>query len=785
MRETLGLNFDWQFKKGTLTEGGAWETVDIPHTNCILPYNNFSEYLYQFVSTYQKTVTLRELKSKERVHLCFEGVMHTATVHINGHFIKEHKGGYTPFMCDITEYVREGENVIVVETDATEDPEIPPFGHVVDFLTYGGIYREVRIEYIHQIHIENAFIKTLSVTEPIKRIQSIVQLNTPLSGNLKVRATYTKDDFKYQTEKATVKNNSVTFEDGFSSLLLWDLDHPHLYTATFELFDGKNLIDTYQTTFGVRQAKFTSDGFYLNNVRIKLRGLNRHQCYPYVGYAMPKSAQENDAYLLKHTLGLNVVRTSHYPQSKHFLNACDQLGLLVFEEIPGWQHIGDEMWKTHALHYTKSMIERDRNHPSIILWGTRINESKDDDAFYQATRDLAKTLDDTRQIGGVRNFAGSHLIEDVYTYNDFVHRGFNRALEKPLKITKTRVPYLVTEYNGHMFPTKSTDAEMHRVEHAIRHLNVLHANYRLDTLSGAIGWCMHDYNTHKDFGSGDRICYHGVLDMFRIPKTAAYVYASLQHKTPVLHVSSDLNMGEHPALSIDKVYVFTNCDYVDVYRNDTFIERHIPSPKYTEMPHAPIIIDDFIGPLIEKQEKFSKRDAFHVKRILLAYNKSGMEMPLRFKLRLKILMIKYRLTSDDLARLFTTYLGDWGQVNAQYRFEGFIDNQCVKTVIKGASYENHLQIKPDQTILHHQETYDVSRIVITLEDQFNNRLMQGNDVLTLHTTEGLEILGPKRVALLAGAIAFWVKTTGKQTKASVTISHDYYGQHKVDFTIKK
>jgi beta-galactosidase len=239
---------------------------------------------------------------------------------------------------------------------------------------------------------------------------------------------------------------------------LWTIDEPVLYELEILVEDEV----VYKSRFGNREVKMTPEGFFLNGERIQLIGLNRHQSYPYVGYAMPKNAQEKDADILKYELGCNVVRSSHYPPSRHFLNRCDEIGLLVFNEIPGWQHIGDKAWQAVAIENVKEMIYRDYNHPSIFIWGTRINESPDNDEFYQETNRVAKLYDVTRPTGGVRNFSGSNLIEDVYTYNDFVHRGFNEGVEKPSKVAKGRVPYLVTEFNGHMYPTKKFDDEFHR-----------------------------------------------------------------------------------------------------------------------------------------------------------------------------------------------------------------------------------------------------------------------------------------------------------------------------------
>src|SRR5260370_22725226 len=150
---------------------------------------------------------------------------------------------------------------------------------------------------------------------------------------------------------------------------------------------------------GFREGGLTPGGFSLKGKIVKLRGLDRHQTFPFVGQAMPERVQRRDAHILRNSLKCNLVRTSHYPQSRHFRDACDELGLLVLEEIPGWQHIGDGRWKDVAVDNVRRMIRRDWNHPSIILWGVRINESKDDHELYVRTNALAHALDSTRQTG--------------------------------------------------------------------------------------------------------------------------------------------------------------------------------------------------------------------------------------------------------------------------------------------------------------------------------------------------------------------------------------------------
>ena len=297
-------------------------------------------------------------------------------------------------------------------------------------------------------------------------------------------------------------------------------------------------------------------GFYLNGRRIQLFGLNRHQTYPYIGSAAPARLQRLDADIIKKELACNIVRTSHYPQSPHFLDRCDEIGLLVFEEITGWQHIGDQKWQDICLDELRTMIERDRNHPSIILWGVRVNESADNDPFYTRTNSLAHEADPTRPTGGVRCIRESSFLEDVFTYNDF-----SNTVVEPVER-----PYMISEFAGHMFPTKTWDPEERKIDHGLLHARIHNSQLGNDKISGAIGWCAFDYATHIEFGSGDRICYHGVMDTFRLPKWAAYLYKSQQSpsKQIVLHAATHWTMGDRSGGGNNPLTVFSNCDEIEI-----------------------------------------------------------------------------------------------------------------------------------------------------------------------------------------------------------------------------
>lgn len=602
MRTTLLFNHDWLFIPEEVdieAPDSAFIPINLPHTNQLLPHHNFDDAEYQFISTYRKRFRLPEARNGRRIYLDFDGAMIATTVTINGHTFPEHRGGYTPFSYDITDFLDEdGENVLQVRLDSTERKDIPPFGHTVDYLTFGGIYRDVHLRYVAPVHITNVCVRAYDLLSGRPKVTIDVYVRNQTDDVQAVAAAGGLEFWKTETTTGEIPPQGQTTLRLHSDLSgmpaghpqLWTLDNPKLYMFTVGLYAqiGFNSADERQydsvsLRYGFREAQFRADGFYLNGERLQLFGLNRHQTYPYIGAAAPSRLQRQDADILKYELGCNIVRTSHYPQSPHFLDRCDEIGLLVFEEIPGWQHIGNADWKALSLRDVRAMIERDWNHPSIILWGVRINESFDDTDFYTQTNRLARELDPTRQTGGVRFWAYSEFLEDVYTMNDF-----SNSITEP-----TQSPWLVTEFNGHMFPTKSYDHEARRVEHALRHARIHARQMTMGGVSGAIGWCAFDYNTHKEFGAGDRICYHGVMDIFRLPKWAAHFYASQQspQKRIILEEATTWSLGDVDEGMIEPVIVFTNCDEVEVYIGEMQIGRYRPNrDEFPGLPHPPIYL---------------------------------------------------------------------------------------------------------------------------------------------------------------------------------------------------
>ncbi len=812
MINRIYLNDGWRFAeqfKPELSEENFDDSiltaVRLPHTCRETPYNYFDEHLYQMVSGYRRVIAVPKEWRGQRVLLTIDGAAHESEVFVNGKKVGEHHCGYTAFTLDLTDVLAYGkENVLAVRVDSNETLNIPPFGYVIDYMTYGGIYRDVYLEIKPEHYLSDVFLKTQFALDGEKETSRDAVLISELSlskytEGLSVRQSIRplgvmsgkrrRDDADVDGAFRVIGEQSITAEQeevrfAVGAVELWDTEKPNLYEVKTELLAGGEVIDEKRIRIGFRRAEFRADGFYLNGKKFKIRGLNRHQSYPYVGYAMPESMQRWDADVLKKELGLNAVRTSHYPQSHYFLDRCDELGLLVFTEIPGWQHIGDEEWKKQAITNVEDMVVQYRNHTSIVLWGVRINESQDDDDFYRRTNEAAHRLDDTRPTGGVRAHKKSSLLEDVYTYNDFVHDGKAAGCEPKRKVTSDPgKPYLVSEYNGHMYPTKAFDWEEHRAEHALRHANVLDAVGAQEDIAGSFGWCMFDYNTHKDFGSGDRICYHGVLDMFRNPKLAAVIYASQQEEEPVLELSSSMDIGEHPGCNRGKTYIFTNADSVRMYKNDRFIKEYKKEDSpYRNLAHGPLLIDDFVGTAIAEGEKFTPKQAAIVKKILndtALYGIGG--LPKSTYLRAAGLILRYHMGFGDAVTLYNKYIGDWGGTSTTYRFEAIKDGAVVKTITKEPMTQIHLEARADHLELTEQHSYDVAAVRIRTMDEHDNLLSFYEDAVLLETEGPIEIIGPKVLPLRGGMGGTFVRTTGESGKAALLIHSDQVGTKRIEF----
>ena len=760
-RAVLPINRGWRYKaakvEGAETPGfddAGFERIVIPHTNVRLPWHNFDDREYEFVSTYRRRFRYPAGAEGKRVFVDFEGVMTASTVWINGHALGEYKGGYTPFSFEVTPYLRkDAENVLVVQVDSTERNDIPPFGHEIDYMTFGGLYREVSLRVVPEIFLDNIFAKSKDVLtgSPSLDVDCFIAGATKgkLSLEIELRdgeqvigharqpltlssiadpdsaldpatngAVYLSTETARDPARHTV---SLTKLNGVER---WELDKPKLYTVHVRLQRDGETVDEDTRRIGFREAMFTDHGFSLNGKIIKLRGLDRHQTFPFVGQAMPARVQRQDAKILRHNLHCNIVRTSHYPQSRHFLDCCDEIGLLVLEEIPGWQHIGPEPWKQIAIDNVGRMIRRDWNHPSIILWGVRINESHDDHSFYTRTNALAHALDSTRQTGGIRNFEKSELLEDVFTINDF---GFPlRAPNHPL--------YLNTEFVGHTYPVKTTDDDERQREHTLRHARIHDQLASNPQYAGGIGWCAFDYNTHANFGAGDRICYHGVTDIFREPKAAAGFYKSQCDPAEeiVLEPAFHWAKGDE-AVGFRRAVVCSNCDHLKFYMRERSIESN---------PWVPV----------------AELDPDRTEFAHLRYPP--------FQLEMRALDTK----KLDIA---------WGDL----RIDGYINGkQVISRSLSGNGIDSRFELLPDDRELV-ADGADSTRVVLRVTDEFGNVHPSANDPIVFMIDGPGELIGDNPFALVGGTGAVWVRAGEQAGTVHLTAKHLRLGTQTVEFTI--
>jgi len=519
--------------------------------------------------------------------------------------------------------------------------------------------------------------------------------------------------------QAESRSSSLSLTD-LGDIMLWDLRNPKLYHLDVILLDDGHPIDQDSRRIGFREASFTEPGFSLNGKIVKLRGLDRHQTFPYVGQAMPARVQRRDADILRNNFRCNIVRTSHYPQSRHFLDRCDEVGLLVLEEIPGWHHIGDRAWQDLALDNVSRMIRRDWNHPSVILWGVRINESRDNHDFYARTNALAHELDASRQTGGIRNSYASECLEDVFTMNDF--RFPLKAPNHPL--------YLNTEFVGHTFPCKTTDSSDHVREHTLRHVRIHDQLASNAQYAGGIGWCAFDYNTHTIFGSGDRVCYHGVADIFREPKPAAGFYKSQCDPVEEIVLEPAFRWApNHEPTGFTTAMVCSNCDHLKFYidRGQGFqlvVEVDPDRKQFPNLRYAPFM------PTLRNQPQFH----------------------------------------------------GWGDL----RIEGYIDNKLVitKTYSGKGVYGKFLLVSDDKELI--ADGADTTRVVLKVVDSFGDAVqVLASEVVTLELDGPAELIGDNPSSLVGGTMAVWIRAKEQTGLVRLRAKHPYLGTQEIHIAISE
>lgn len=591
----LYLPYDNMDARLQLFDDSNFEPVTIPHANKVLEIHKGDDFqgqieAYRFISWYRRHFIVPDNFEGMRIIIEFQGVATVAEVYVNGEYVGSHKGAYTGFSFDITDYVNWGnkDNVIAIRVDSTKHSDIPPEGGDVDYCLFGGIVRNVILTIVNSIYVETTFITTpdlsiesgkVNCSATVRNCFSKVQ-NAAISVSVcdaeGSEVAYAMSDKVAIPAKERAEIQIKTAE--IVKPRLWSVDTPYLYTVKVQLLENDRVVDTIKSKIGLRWFEFTNKGFYLNGEKLKLRGVNRHEQWPWQGRAIPDKLQRRDADMIKNT-GLNAVRCSHYPQAPEFLSRCDELGLIVFEEAPGWQHIGDEAWQEVYKSNVREMIIRDRNHPSIVTWGVRVNESRDNHDFVSSSVAIAKELDPTRPTHGVRqgdDYERSEKIEDLYTVN-------YRYPEIP-----RYTPYIITEHSGDWggdgCPWSKDDAAMRFTKSFGDALDYYYGN---EFCSGGFAWSMFDYNNEVNYMRTGHVFYSGLYDIWRLDKPASYLYRS--QKDPddevVLYIANYWTEQ-----SPSEVEIYSNCDEVELFVNGNSKGRIKPN-LYMNIPHPSFLFE--------------------------------------------------------------------------------------------------------------------------------------------------------------------------------------------------
>lgn len=592
---------------------GTWQSVRLPHTPFIEPYVVLKQ--WQGVCYYRKSLKIDKKDADKQLWLEFEGAMHLADIWVNGKHVIQHSGGYTPFVVDITGLAHaDSTNEILVRLDNRNNSLIPPGKPLesLDFCYFGGLYRDVNLIVKKSVHITHpimadkvggggVFVTFPRVSQQQAEVSVKLQLanKTSMSKQLAVHHTLYEWNKNKQIGKkvATVARQVALSADAdiddvqklvVENPKLWYPDSPSLYVLHTEVWDGKKVLDSEDTRIGIRRIEMTREnGFVINGKPMKLEGSNRHQEYPYVGYALTDQAHYRDMYQIRES-GFNIVRLGHYPQDPSVLDACDELGLLVIEPIPGWQFFNKSpLFTQHTYKDIRDLIRRDRNHPSVVMWETTLNESWPPKEWKDGAVKVAHEEFPTDQC---------YTSGDSYGYDGFdvCYNDWQEGFHRPNKTNKAGFirEYYDYEFGGHYSTSRITrgDGDRALVQNAWNAQwshNRYCASYP-STMGGAV-WSMYDYNR----GSCDNICYSGLADLFRLPKFGLSYFRCQVPKGAYLPSGRkpyEVFINSHwLADSSDTLLVYGNVDEVELLLNGRVIARQSPdrgltTNKYVSCP---------------------------------------------------------------------------------------------------------------------------------------------------------------------------------------------------------
>jgi beta-galactosidase len=628
-RQEFNFNQDWQFYRPAGDSADAspspsadtnlpslanavWEEVTLPHTVRLEPRDAGGGQNYQGICWYKKALHAKPEWKEQVLYVTFQGAMQVADLWLNGVHLTTHYGGYIPFTVDISNAVRfDQDNVLTVRLDNSNNPEVPPGKpqNALDFTYFGGLYRSVQLQVLHPLHITNGILAGkvagggIFVTYPevttaasTVKVQTDVANETDAPRSCVVKHTLTGQDgqvvatvnLKAEIPAHSAKAVMQSFQ--VQNPKLWHPAGPNLYLLHTVVSENGTITDDEYTRIGIRSIHFDKDhGLSINGQPFFSIGANRHQDHPYVGYALSASAHYRDAYKLRDA-GFTSYR-SHYPQDPSFMDACDELGILAIVSNPGWQFMGDDVFKQRAYQDAREMIRRDRNRPSVILWEVPMNETDNRPIaakLYEIVHEEFPGPDvyasgDPITRGPVEGFSGWDL--------EYGSGGAGRAQQQPP--TK---PTWIREWGdqvdnwsdqqGRVRVARSW-GETPMLVQAGSHLRALDNIYAASNrLSGGDLWAGIDafrgYHHQPFLGAP--------LDMFRLPKFDYYMFQSQRPaETKPMPVGSGpmvflANFASFHSPSV--VTVFSNCEQVRLLQNGKEVATQAPDTGY-KVPHPP------------------------------------------------------------------------------------------------------------------------------------------------------------------------------------------------------
>lgn len=604
-REVYSMNPAWRFHKGAV-EGAEtkefndkdWTVVSLPDGIEYLPTEASGCINYQGEVWYRKHFTPDAALKGKKLFLHFEAIMGKSKVFVNGKLLTEHFGGYLPVIADVTDVLDwNGDNVIAVWADNSDDPSYPPgkAQDVLDYTYFGGIYRDCWLiahnnvfitdpNYENEVAGGGLFVAFGKVSDALAEVQLKIHVRNatknPFSGRVEymllqpdgTEVARLSDKIQVKAGRATTVSDRMPVKQP----MLWTPSTPTLYNLLVRVLDKEgNVIDGYRRRIGIRSIEFKGkDGFFLNGRPYgkPLIGANRHQDFAVVGNAVANSIHWRDAKKLK-DVGMEIIRNAHCPQDPAFMDACDELGLFVIVNTPGWQFWNDAPEFAQRVYSDiRNVVRRDRNHPSVWLWEPILNETWYPADFAKNTRDIVDAeYPYPYCYSGSDSEARGHENFPVY----FAHPANMQDALKEIDPTKTYFTREwgdnVDDWSSHNSPSRvarNWGEQPMRVQaqhYACPYYPVTSYDVLYKQSPQHVGGCLwHSFDHQRGYHPDP--FYGGLMDVFRQPKYSYYMFMA---QRPA--VKNDRNAGSGPMVYIahemtpfsgKDVTVYSNCDEV-------------------------------------------------------------------------------------------------------------------------------------------------------------------------------------------------------------------------------